>query len=474
MTFFFFEITSKKIILIIFIIKFNHTPLNLAYERGNKEIINILISNGGIDHSSKYLTTILYADAKTLINDLQIENEDDYIEKMQIEHKWLFCSPNNFDELIEGQKSGQLLQAIDDLGFYQPSSIQSKVIPIFNKENILIKSAHGTGKTVAFLVPTLIHIKDEIHFPQVIYLCPTRELALQTYDFFEKLNEYCSYKGEICCTNDIEPSKDAQLLFGTPDAINTHIEEGNIDISHVTLLVIDECNLIFDENNVYYGSTMKIMKMFSQEVKYALISSEITNHILNLYHYSFQIYFFQSIYDSNEKDIHTIQHWYTNATKQEDAMCCMQKLVTILKNGQVIIFSHSKDDIILFCEYLSSNNITCVPYYPDLTLEEKDSNLNSFRNGEYKVLVGTYDISIGIDFPNVNLVINYHISLELGINNNVYDIYGYCASRTGRFGRNGVCFTIVSDSREEYFMKNTSYTEQLKFIQFDQLKSLMI
>ena len=121
----------------------------------------------------------------------------------------------------------------------------------------------GSGKTIAFLISMLLHVNSEEKVLLTICLCHTRELVMQTFELFEKMNKYTKFEGDIYVKNveenEKQPSKTAQLLFGTSSSIDYFITKGEIDVSHVNFLVVDEADLLLDRKIPLFPPTAKLM-----------------------------------------------------------------------------------------------------------------------------------------------------------------------------------------------------------------------
>lgn len=467
--------------------------MHLAIELGNKEIVDILSSNGGIDFFTKdknifnelykkgqELPCVISQDNIDFKKQFEIQYNFDEVDLEKLQSYGPLHSNDDFSQIMDGPFSGQILQAMDEMFIYEPSEIQGKVIPLmhFQKKDILVISPYSTGKTVASLVAMYLHVNNEINFPQAIYLCHSRELTLQTYEVFNQMNTYCQIKGDICCNNEEKQSpKDAPLLFGTPDSICSCIEKGIIDVSHVKFLVIDEADQILDKNNSYFNTTMKILKNLPKNTQYAFFSSSFSHNafftVLNMRKDITMIFKPYSNYYEN------CQHWYTKVTNEEDSMNCLTDLIANVKNGQILVFTRSNEKVKLLFKFLSSKNVSCVPYHSELNNEQKDENIRAFRENESKVLIGTDVLSRGIDFPNVFLVINYQMPFDSFDPNflnkersHFSDVYNHRASRAGRFARKGFCFTIVTGDEDENILKDFCRRANICFIKYDELKLL--
>ena len=416
------------------------------------------------------------------------ENQDDVLEMLRNDEKIPLLPMKPFDEIITGPISVPILQVIDDLGFPQPTKIQSQAIPILNeqKADLIAQAQSGSGKTVAFLVSMLLHIDKDVHLPQTICLCHTRELTQQTFNVFTKMNEYTKFKGGICINNMEPPPKDAQLLFGAPASFNYNVKEGVIDISHVNLLVIDEADAILEKGCTHYGPTMKLIKTLPEQVQYAFFSDTLPNSVIETVKKLRNDII--TIRAKRRKLLpETIKHWYTRVNNEDEAKRCILELIDIFAKGQTFVFARSKDKVKVIYEFLHSNNVTCRPFSSDLTPEQRDENLEAFRNEEFRVFITTDALALGIKIPQIYLVINYQTPIIWKSTFNFSgqptkkhfpdcDTYGRRARKAGLFGKPGLCFTIVTDQPDEYDLKDFSSVRQLNFrlnfIENDQLKTL--
>ena len=406
------------------------------------------------------------------------EDPEDFLEIMQQNKEIPLYPMKQFDQIIE---SRPILQVLNDLNFFQPSKIQSQAIPILNDKernsDLIAQAESGSGKTIAALVPMLLHVNGDEKVLQTICLCHTRELIIQTFDVFKKMNEYTKFEGDICVKNSKEgsetpPSKTAQLLFGTPTSICYWIEKGQLDVSKVKFLIIDEADEILNKYGTFFNSTQKLMgKLLPKNVQYGFFSSIFKESVVE-YIKRLRPNIITIRLRRNQQKVQTIKHWYTKVNNMDQAKTVILDLVTSVSIGQTLVFTRSKAKIQEISNFLNSNNVQCKPYSSDLKTDERDKTLDEFRHEEFKVLITSDVLARGIDIPNTYLVINLETPIRVYEKPNHYqfnysknrqsgvkviindcDTYYRRAGFVGRFGRSGLCFTIALDKNDEMSLK---------------------
>lgn len=444
--------------------------------------LNTSTSNDGELYLLKSLSKIEGIDSDD-IDFKPLENQVRDIEMVENENK-------SFDEIIVGPNSSQILQAISDIGFNKPSNAQVHAIPLLSeqKADLLIQSQNGSGKTLAFIVAMLLRVDPEIHNLQAICMLNSQELAQQTFDLFNKMNVHTKFKGEICIDNMRQPPSDTQLLFGMPASFLYYIKEKAINVSSLNFAVFDEADSIFEKDSENYSPAIKLIKSLKIDTRCSFFTSTFTNSVAEtLRPFRGNITTIR-LKNMNEK----VQHWYTKVDNEEEALDCILELVCMVKKGQIIIFTRSKEKVKILLEFLCSNDISCKQFSSELAPQKRYNNIEAFRNDDFKVLIATDVLPRGLEIPNLNLVINYQTPI---IWKSVFNFnsrsssqqkkqypdratYFNRAERVGRLGHPGLCFTVVIDPGDELALKGFLSTKQLNiplnFIEKNQFDTLPI
>ncbi len=257
------------------------------------------------------------------------------------------------------QLENELVEAVKDLKFNQPTEVQRRVIPKIKKgSNIIGQSQTGTGKSHAFLLPLFDKIDVDLKEPQVIILAPTRELAKQLYDAASHLAEYKKgikvnlYIGGTDKSRDIDKSKNTpQVVVGTPNRIDDMAVEKALDLHLAKSVVIDEADLMID-----LGFMPKVDSIASRLDKSAQISvfsatiPKALHPFLNKYLDKPE--FVEIETESSNKD--NID-FYLIPTKGEEKQAKMLKVMDVINPYLAIIFANSRDRANELVAYLSEH-----------------------------------------------------------------------------------------------------------------------
>ena len=190
----------------------------------------------------------------------------------------------HFNELKLDEK---ILRAIEQLGYTEPTEVQQKVIPVaLKKQDILVKSKTGSGKTAAFATPLCELVDWEENKPQALVLTPTRELAVQVQEDITNIGRYKRIKGlalirEITiCETKASLKQKTHIVVGTPGRVLDHIEKATLDVSKIEYLVIDEADEML--NMGFLEQVESIIKLLPKKRTTMLFSATLSDEIKKL------------------------------------------------------------------------------------------------------------------------------------------------------------------------------------------------
>lgn len=425
---------------------------------------------GGPFHSRRSHTAVTNVDGNEVDQFLSQANVQSDLPKM---------GSIPFTQLITGPNANSIVQALSDMDIYQPSLIQAQAISHLNPDQhdgLIAQGPNGSGKTIAFLVSMLLHVNNDIHAPQTICLAHTRELSIQNFEIFSQLNQYTQFKASLCLKDYENPAADAQLLFGTPSSVVFFVRQNIIDISKVNLLIIDEADKILESHGNLAKSTFVLIKsLLPRDCQLGLFSATypkyITDTIQKLRRNIFSIRL-----KRRDQHVRTVTHVYTRVQNNDEAYKTILELTKHRAHGlQTFIFAPTKQEAHNLTQYLNQNDLSCKAFGADMPAEERDKILPAFKNQQFLVLVTSDILSRGIDIPQTYLVINYGLPDSKRFQQDC-DTYLHRAGRAGRFGRTGVCFTIVRNQQEEKLLKdfcsNNGLQIELKFVESTNLQAL--
>lgn len=358
--------------------------------------------------------------------------------------------------------STKTIESLKKLGYSAPSKIQERVIPkILKGSNIVAQSETGSGKTHAFLIPIIDKLNTKQDLLKVIIFCPTRELATQTWKFAQEFSKFDNNLRVQLLTsgNDRERSmkklnQNPQIIIGTPGRIKDAYNYKKIDVSHVSQIVMDEADMLLDMGYLEdVNETISTCKnpqimVFSatlkDNLKYQLSKFIASNN--------------EEIINDDAQTSTTVSHFAINI-KHMDLTISTEMFLKAKNPYSIIVFCSKIDMVKTIYDYLRKKNYSVGALYGELSSRERKTMLRRFKSGEFQVLVSSDLGARGIDIEGVSEILNVDLPKEI-------EYYFHRAGRTGRFGKNGDCYTFYnSDSPKQIqtLMQNGINFTFLKF-----------
>jgi len=357
--------------------------------------------------------------------------------------------------------AAELMQAVEDLGFENPTPIQEKIIPaILNSTEDLIALAQtGTGKTAAFGLPLIQQTDLSSSKIQTLILCPTRELCMQiTGDlkryarFVNKFEVVAVYGGENIKTQIDALKKRCHAVVGTPGRVLDLIHRKVLDFSQVKWLVLDEAdemlNMGFKEDlDTILAETpaMKRTFLFS-----ATMANEIRHIAKNYMHNPVEI----SVSKPNIS-AETVKHEFY-VVNAKDRYLALKRVADINPNIYGIVFCRTRQETKEVAEKLIQDGYNADALHGDLSQAQRDHVMNRFRIKNLQILVATDVAARGLDVDNLTHIINYNLPDEL-------ESYIHRSGRTGRAGKTGVSISIIH-SRQTGKIRDLERMTSKKFV----------
>lgn len=342
-----------------------------------------------------------------------------------------------------------LRQAIQELGFEQPTPIQKEMIPLVLKGTSAIGQAHtGTGKSHSFLIPVVERINEQQNQIQAVITAPTRELATQLFEEAKKLIK----QTEIQCIlliggtdkkRSIERLKTIpHIVIGTPGRIRDLAEEGALPLHTAELLVIDEADLAFDmgfiEDIDQFASKMPThLQMF---VFSATIPEKLRPFLMKYMESPVHIQI------GNRKPLTEGMHYSLVPIRSMDRKKKLLQIVQSLNPYLAIIFANTRQNADEVANFLAANGIKAGKIHGDLTPRERTRMMKQIRDLDYQFIVATDLAARGIDIPGVSHVINYELPDDL-------EFFIHRVGRTARAGLEGIAITMYSPAEDDKIVR---------------------
>ncbi|MEM5566811.1 DEAD/DEAH box helicase [Psychroserpens sp. AS72] len=337
-----------------------------------------------------------------------------------------------------------LLHAITDLGFENPSDVQAKAIPILLEDDtdLVALAQTGTGKTAAFGFPMLHKIDVNSRTTQGLILSPTRELCLQITNEMKLYGKYCKglnvtaiYGGASIQDQARSVKRGAQIIVATPGRMKDMISRNMVDISNIEYAVLDEADEML--NMGFYEDITDILSHTPKDKSTWLFSAtmpkEVSRIAKDFMHDPIEI----TVGNKNESTSQVSHEYYL--VNARDRYQALKRLADANPDIFSVIFCRTKRDTQKVAENLVEDGYSAGALHGDLSQNQRDLVMKSFRNKQIQMLVATDVAARGIDVDDITHVINYQLPDEP-------EIYTHRSGRTGRAGKTGISMVIVSKS----------------------------
>ncbi|NNM23862.1 MAG: DEAD/DEAH box helicase [Flavobacteriaceae bacterium] len=358
----------------------------------------------------------------------------------------------------------QFLQAISDLGFETPSEVQEKTIPILLEQetDIVSLAQTGTGKTAAFGFPMLQKIQADSRTTQGLILSPTRELCLQITEELKLYGKYVSglnivaiYGGASITDQARKIKKGAQIIVATPGRMKDMIGRGMIDISKIEYCVLDEADEML--NMGFYEDITEILSHSPKDKSTWLFSATMPKEVASIakkfMHEPIEI----TVGTKNVGSKNVSHEYYL--VNARDRYQTLKRLADTNPEIFSVVFCRTKRDTQKVAELLIEDGYSAGALHGDLSQNQRDLVMKSFRTRQIQMLVATDVAARGIDVEDITHVINYQLPDEI-------ETYTHRSGRTGRAGKTGVSMVIVSKS-EHRKIKAIEKIIQKEFVKKD-------
>ena len=335
------------------------------------------------------------------------------------------------------KQSPQVIQALGNLKIESLNPMQEAAIDAWKEgKDLILLSPTGSGKTLAYLLPLLETLKPDVKGVQAVVLVPSRELALQIDQVFKSMNT--PYKAMSCyggrpameehrTMKGMEPS----IIIGTPGRMNDHLSKQNFDAKTVKTLVIDEFDKCLEFGFQEEMATV-IGQLPSLERRYLLSATE-----------SEEIPQFTGMnrttrlnFLDTEEELSERIHIYKVMSPIKDKLETLYKLLCTLGSESTLVFCNHRESVERVGKYLQSQKLPCGIFHGGMEQEERERSLYKFRNGSCHVLISTDLAARGLDIPDIDHIVHYHMPVQ-------EDGYIHRNGRTARWEAEGNSYIIL-------------------------------
>ncbi len=337
--------------------------------------------------------------------------------------------------------SQPVLKALREIGYETPSAIQAATIPtLLAGRDVVGMAQTGTGKTAAFALPIVDRLDLSQKTPQALVLAPTRELALQVCEAFEKYAGHLKdvhilpvYGGQGYGVQLSALRRGVHIVVGTPGRIIDHLEKGTLDLSQLQYLVLDEADEMLKMGFAEDVETILAETPDSKQV--ALFSATMPAQIRRMSK--------QYLHDPEEITVKAKTQTSANISQRylitawQQKMDALTRILEVENFDGMIVFGRTRSVTEEIAEKLRARGYSAAAINGDIAQPQREKTVNQLKSGKLDILVATDVAARGLDVERVSHVVNYDIPTDA-------ESYVHRIGRTGRAGRTGDAISFVT------------------------------
>jgi len=334
-----------------------------------------------------------------------------------------------------------VLAALADVGYESPSPIQAETIPVMLAgQDLLGQAQTGTGKTAAFALPLLSMIDLERREPQVLVLVPTRELAIQVAEAFQKYAGRLSgfhvlpiYGGQSYTPQLNALKRGTHVIVGTPGRVIDHLERGTLNLATLRFVVLDEADEMLQMG--FLDAIESILVQVPAERQVALFSATLAPQIRRIAQ--------RHLRNPREITIRSKTSTATNIRQRYWVVSGMHKLDALTRMLEVepfdamLVFARTKQATVELAEKLEARGFAAAPLNGDILQAQRERTVAALKAGHIDILVATDVAARGLDVDRISHVINFDVPYDS-------ESYVHRIGRTGRAGRSGEAILFIA------------------------------
>lgn len=334
----------------------------------------------------------------------------------------------------------ELIKAIEELGFEKPMPVQQQVIPVIiqTTRDVIALAQTGTGKTAAFGLPLLSNIDETNENPQVLVLCPTRELCLQITNDLTRFGKYLDglqivavYGGASIETQIKQLRQGAQVVAATPGRMNDLIRRKKINLEDVHSVVLDEADEML--NMGFQEELNTILEMVPETRRTLLFSATMPKEVASIAAKYMKETQEITVGTKNAGSENVKHHYYV--VHASDRYVALKRIADFFPDIYGIIFCRTRQETKEIAEKLMKDGYNADALHGDLSQQQRDYVMQRFRTKNIQMLVATDVAARGLDVDDLTHVINYNLPDDV-------EVYTHRSGRTGRAGKSGISISI--------------------------------
>jgi ATP-dependent RNA helicase DeaD len=334
-----------------------------------------------------------------------------------------------------------VLRALEDVGYESPSPIQAATIPVLlSGADMLGQAQTGTGKTAAFALPALTRIDLAGREPQVLVLVPTRELALQVAEAFQRYAAHLKgfhvlpiYGGQSYQPQLNALRRGVHVVVGTPGRVIDHMNRGTLKLASLTLLVLDEADEMLHMG--FIDAVESILEQTPPKRQVALFSATLPAPIRRIAQKHLRSPVEVTIKSKTSTAPNTRQrYWLVSGMHKLDALTRI--LETEIFDG-MLVFTRTKQSTVELAEKLEARGFAAAPLNGDIPQKDRERTVARLKAGQIDIVVATDVAARGLDVERIGHVVNYDVPYDS-------ESYVHRIGRTGRAGRKGEAILFIA------------------------------
>jgi ATP-dependent RNA helicase DeaD len=336
--------------------------------------------------------------------------------------------------------SKEVQKALSEMGFEEATPIQSQSIPpLLSGIDVIGQAQTGTGKTCAFGIPAVELIDPQNRTVQVLILCPTRELAIQSAEELTNVSRYkkglkilAVYGGQPIERQIAVLRQNPQIIIGTPGRIMDHLRRGTLRLSKLKMLILDEADEML--NMGFREDIDTILESAPEARQTVLFSATMPREILDLTaKYQRQPVHIKAAHQ--QLTVPNIEQCYLEV-REAAKLDILTRLIDAYHIRLSLVFCNTKKRVDDLASNLQARGYMAEPLHGDMRQVQRDKVMDRFRKGSIDILIATDVAARGIDVNDIEAVFNYDLPSD-------EEYYVHRVGRTGRAGKTGRAFTFV-------------------------------
>ncbi len=336
--------------------------------------------------------------------------------------------------------SKELRRAVRELEFEEMTPIQAKTIPlILEGRDVIGQAQTGTGKTLAFGLPILELVHSRARKPQVVILCPTRELAIQVAEELQSVLKYRKeitilpvYGGQPIDRQIRTLNSGAHVVIGTPGRTIDHIKRGTLKLENVRTVVLDEADEML--NMGFIDDVEQILQHVPRERQTLLFSATMPRPILNLTRkYQKDPEYIKVVHQ--QLTVPNVEQYYFEV-REASKLDVLSRVVDMYGLKSSLVFCNMKRRVDEVVMHLEARGYPAQGLHGDMTQPQRNQAMERFKRNRTEILVATDVAARGLDIDNIEAVFNYDLPQD-------EEYYVHRIGRTARAGKSGLAFSFV-------------------------------